>query len=304
MDGAIVASTLSYVPTADLSLGVHMASATVTDMAGNSTNASWQFAVLRFTPQTPTASLDNQTVDVNPNGDIVGAPTTVTFTNVVIRLHAFEAGLSPAAFTGYGRLTSSIPLGSAVVRFANETPVTPDPVPANLMSVTFQKYAGVLLPTADQSTIAFKEDSLAVASVTVNVPTGYNTRGSRATISMHDQLGSVPAFVDLSLPISVPVPNLPVFASVSQSIEVSESSPDSVTVGSGTTPSAYIFSNIPGLGPVSWPFSLAINDKGLAPWGYSGPDRGFQQPPDLQCASANECLVQGRDAMGTTTTFL
>lgn len=281
---------LEFWPPGDLGLGVHEVRYELTDSAGNITSGSWQFGIVSFISSAPNGSLRSQEVDVNPSGVIVGAPTSVTFRDVVVDVSEFTGSFSAAPFPGYDRLRFGLSLSTANVRFYNETPVASDPVAAGLAPVFVEKFGGILLPSNQPSAVRFSSSSIVIPSVTVNVPAGYNTQGSKAVLSMVNRLASTPYFQTQTLALIPPV-TLPVVASLSQTTEVSENSPQSVSENYGSSPKVWVYSTIGGQ-TVSW----GNTDLGLVgtlnpPPNYNGEERTFADEPTRECSHPEACTL-------------
>lgn len=177
------ASGAYFFPSSALALGVHTATVSAADLVGNAATSTWQFNVTTLEASAALGRLEEQTVDVNPDGTVLGAPTTVTFTNVRVDLDPYSINLGPSPYTGAGPVRRNVSLTGATVMFTNESGL-PEARGAELQSIDFRADIALLFPESSQSVARMPASSSIITSVTVVVPTGYNTPGSTATLKM------------------------------------------------------------------------------------------------------------------------
>lgn len=191
LDGALVAASyssssgvLSFQPSNNLALGLHTVTATASDVLGNaSAPYSFTFDTVQLAATSATASIPAVTVQVNPSGSVV-PPNKVTFVAPPLRRGSFQVTLTSSLEVGYGTVDSVPNLSSAAVEFNNETGI-PKTVSAGLSSATIPDLVANLASTRDVIGVTIAERTAALPNLTVNVPAGYGTRGSTATLRMN-----------------------------------------------------------------------------------------------------------------------
>lgn len=303
LDGTEVASgSLSYQPASNLSLGLHTATATASDLAGNQSIYTWQFNVTDIQASPAHGRLATQTVDVNPDGDLIDPPTQVTFYDVEVSLDAYEIDLSPVAFEGYSPISRSVDLSGAEVIFTNETGVTSDPVNAGLGSVSFQGRLGIIWPEVSQTVVGIDRAAIVLPEVTVEVPTGYNTGGSVGRLQMPDvPTGPVFSAHHPYLGRSeIPDGPLLMTAAITEAVSISSEDGTVSPISAGVAVS-------PGwrtgfrVGVVSdlLPAALQIPVAVLQNLPGSSDSKRFFDAPDWMCGSDTTCLVGDGPLLGS-----
>lgn len=286
LDGAQVAlGASSWTPPSGLALGLHHVSVTAFDLAGNSSLLEWDFNITIFSADSATGRITPQTVAVNPQGEVVNAPKSVTFNNVIFTLDSYEARLGPSPYRGYGRLYRSLPISGTRVVFTNESGIPSDPVNPWLTNLTFTGRMALLLGTTLETSVPISTAVAAIGSVTVNVPTGYNTPGSKATI----QMSAVPAgpvtLEDGDDPLRDAIPDAPILTVASQTSARIDLAGGDVSVAS-TERHAEVWADIAG-------------QRTDVLWNYPLP-----QPPDGADFGANPDVFCDGEAATTTATCL
>ena len=189
LDGSLVAASyssgiLSFRPSSDLALGLHTVTSTAADLLGNNAAPySFTFDTVQLITTGTTASIPTRTVSVNPNNAAI-PPNKVTFVAPPLTRGSFQATLSSSLEQGYGTLDSVPVLTSATVTFNNETGI-PRTVSAGLVNYTVADHVANLRSTRDLVGVTFGERTVGMPNLTVNVPAGYGTRGSTATLVMN-----------------------------------------------------------------------------------------------------------------------
>lgn len=183
LDGNLLTSgTTVYYRTPILSPGVHTIRATTSDRAGNMTEVSWTFNVMTFQFDDVLATMEPQTKQVNPN-TALPPPSSVTFNNLQFDLGSYGVTATATPYPGYGEFQRSLWYPTAEVVFDNGTGVQATRS-VSLPSVFFRTgKLGILAPTNAESHLRI-DSSSASSSISVQVPTGYNTPNSRATLSL------------------------------------------------------------------------------------------------------------------------
>lgn len=286
---------LSFTPPTDLAIGIHRATATAQDLAGNSASSAWEFSITTLSATSSYGRLEEQTVQVNPS-NAIPPPSMVTFRNIVITLDPYDLTLGPSPYTGYGAVKRTVDLSQAEVTFTNETGI-PKAVPVNPGTAPFATQAGILLPERGDTTARIPEGSFTKASVIVDVPTGYNTAGSAATLRMAPVGASAITLPSGDNPTSNHIPNgVSVFSlSVTAGVEVTETNASAVSV------SASRWSMVRG--SVTLPGGTRI--PAFTPAVYPGPPVGadaFSNKPSLICNSSQpdtdtRCVYLGYDGL-------
>lgn len=240
IDGLPVSATyqpadgsVSYLPATDLSLGVHTASLSASDAAGNSVSRAWDFNVMTLTGSSVS------TAPVERAMSIPAGTETISFSGVPLTLGAYDASFSSLAFIGYGEVSRTVDLSGGEVIFSNsETSVTQ---PIDLGSTTFSQKVGAILPEPDDTTARLPAHSITISSPSIAVPEAYRGGDSTATLRLPTTAAG-PIATASEDPTSQPIPNgrSIVLVAASSAYEVTDS-PSAVSASvSPTTVTAYI----------------------------------------------------------------
>ena len=188
---------------AGLAPGIHRVTSTAADLAGNiAAERSFIFTLATLDADPATATVEQTTLDVNPNGAVV-PPSTITFPRPRVNVSGFAEQLSASTRVGYGTVNRSFTFASntLVVRFDNGALTVDQPIAAAHTGTADHKLA-VLAPSAVPLAGRVQPSTTNLADITVSVPVGFNTPGSTATLleknaplgggtaANHDPLGS------------------------------------------------------------------------------------------------------------------
>lgn len=223
VDGSPVAVTISGTKVStnasSLSAGIHLVEAQASDFAGNSKRDSFVFTLARLSATSASATLQEMTVMVNPSGAIP-PPGTVTFPSPLVSVGGFGETLTASTWVGYGQVRRGFAFSTAEVVFENETGV-PKSVAVSIPSTYASHSLAVLAPSAGELSASIPAQDMRISNVVVEVPTGYSTPGSKATLkSVAAPLGP-PTVPPGTVPLSNHLPQLvPVVGSLSACMQL------------------------------------------------------------------------------------
>ncbi|MBI4729520.1 MAG: hypothetical protein HY775_08485 [Acidobacteria bacterium] len=202
VSGATVSVAGSGIPP-----GIHLVELSARDLAGNLAQDSFLFTLVTLTASPATAALLEETVEVNPDGSVI-PPSQITFHSPRVQVSGFEEELDASTWVGYGKLERPFALGEVEVRFQNETGLATG-VLTQVPAASAVHDGVTLSPSAHPLTARIPTAEMALADIAVDVPLGYGTRGSTATlVAKTVPLGpsvSVGAFLGNGLTGRVPV---------------------------------------------------------------------------------------------------
>lgn len=186
LDGGAPVKGLSFVPTSDLTNGLHTVTATAVDYAGNLAVASWRFAVVSLTTEDATVTLDpalSLPTPVNPNNQIP-PPSSVHFNEVSFDVASYRVSLSgPTIATGSGRfLRYFSPMGAAAV--FNNGAGSELSVPLQLPPVADWSGFAALIPFQGPTAATIQQHKISAGPLDVTVPSGYNLPGSTVRLQV------------------------------------------------------------------------------------------------------------------------
>lgn len=194
LDGTQVATGRTwYVPSSPLSLGVHTATATAVDYAGNTASISWSFDVVALTPSSASASVTPKTVLVNPNNAIPG-PSKVYISGVATQLPPYNLELSSSSlWSGTGTIKRSVNYSGLKATFENELGQSMI-VDAPTVNVTFAHSIAVLEPNSSRLGVEVSSASSTLPGIWVEIPDTFLAT-DEATVTLSG--GSHPANHDV-----------------------------------------------------------------------------------------------------------
>lgn len=187
LDGVPVTPSISggtaSISAVGLAPGIHRITTTAADLAGNlAAERSFIFTLAALEADPATATVEQTTINVNPDGTVVPA-STVTFTRPLVNVSGFNERLSASTRVGYGTVKRSFafPANSLIVRFDNGALTVDQPVtPARIGTATHK--LAVLAPSAIPLAGRMAASTTNLADITVSVPVGFNTPGATATL--------------------------------------------------------------------------------------------------------------------------
>lgn len=297
LDGRLVSNASSWIPPSDLRLGEHSAEFRAEDRAGNVTTASTRFNIVSISGSSTSGAARPQTIDVNPDGVLVGAPTSVTFSNIEIVVEGYTVSMTSSPFRGAGDVRRDLPLTGLRVVFRNESPLS-EVRNVGLQTMGFRAGVALLSPSAGDTVAYVPQAVRTIPSLRVEVPPGFNTSASTATIEM----APVPAstvYVGRADPLNGDLPPLggdPLLVSVStQSVIRIDESNGQVTGVSGPEGTVYVYTVTGNLRREI----LGPQDIGASPPEEDTSDSDktfFSPPPVIKCdggiQSPPKCVYQ------------
>ncbi|MEO7804198.1 MAG: hypothetical protein ABIS18_07380 [Actinomycetota bacterium] len=291
LDGARVANgTSGFTPSTPLSLGVHTASVSAADLAGNISVISWQFNIIRVDAGDAAASLQTTLVSVNPTGEVLNAPKTVTFNNVAVTLTDYPLTITSSPFTGHGSISRKIWAGGVNVVFENESGIPNDGTLKDLGYLTFTERIALILGGTQESVADITKRTVIVPSVTVDVPVGYNTAGSTARLITKSWSAEGPTFLnshDDPLPHDLPQVPLTVTATVTAAaLTINEGDAGAISVSSGNSTAISVKVNIAGVS------QNAFQDQDIP---FTTDGKLFDVKPALYCSAGGHSCVAKLD---------
>lgn len=148
LDGTEVSSgALTYRPASNLSLGVHTATATATDLAGNTAQYVWSFNVVELSSTMTSISVTSTTSSVDLDGDPLTRPEQVVVEHVGMHVDEFDLRLSSSALTdGAGEIDSTFVHAGLMATFVND--IQEVTVPLDPESFTIGHQIAVLEPSS------------------------------------------------------------------------------------------------------------------------------------------------------------
>lgn len=178
--GTSVSGNTVSTPTGSIAYGVHLVELQATDWAGNTASDSFLFTRVNLTASPATASLVTHTVMVNP-GAAFPPPITVTFPSPQVDISEFTETLNASTRVGWGNAKRPFTLGTVSVVFQNETGLNETRM-VNIPKNEDVYQLAVIAPSGTPLAAVTPSHSTSVSAVTVEVPTGFNTPGSTATL--------------------------------------------------------------------------------------------------------------------------
>lgn len=217
-----------------ISAGIHRVDVEARDLAGNIATDSFEFALVTLDADPATATLREQTIQVNPSGDLVG-PSTVTFASPKVSVEGFEERINASTFVGYGNVHRPFALGVAQVVFENETGV-PATVNVSIPASKATHGLATLARSENPLVASIPPSEVTLSNLVVDVPVGYNTSGSTARlVAASASLGS--AFTDSIYLLQNEITNGvdPISVTVQTNLHVEQNPDASFGVSSTTT---------------------------------------------------------------------
>ncbi|MEY2419943.1 MAG: hypothetical protein QOI95_10 [Acidimicrobiaceae bacterium] len=158
--------------------GAHLVSVSVSDYLGHTAQTKWLYAAANVATTPVTATLHGVTVPVAKSATDV--ESTVTFTTPAVDVGRTNISLSAVGGTGSGLFRRWVDLGAVNVLFQN------GPLNQTVSVGTARGYANypiaALSASQTQVTAALAPQTMAIPSITVDVPAPFRTYGSTATL--------------------------------------------------------------------------------------------------------------------------
>lgn len=281
------ASGAYFFPSSALALGVHTATVSAADLVGNAATSTWQFNVTTLEASAALGRLEEQSVDVNPQGKVIGAPTTVTFSNVKITLDQYALTIGASPYAGYGEFSRSADLSGAGVIFTNETGVPSEPINPRLSPAVFFAKAGLLFPESVPTTASIGLTTHTVPSITVEVPTGYNTQGSKATLSMAPSSAlPISSASDQVIHLAIPQGTGLIDATLNIGTETLDESPSHAALSASQWIQASVSASFPETAAALGHLQVFRDLRTCAPPGSCNDSDAFVNEPALACGGS------------------
>lgn len=160
--------------------GVHLFTATAVDRAGNAATVSHLFTKAFRTASAATATLRQTAIPVNPTGSLP-PPTRVRFSKPAYDTSAFTETISASTRVGIGSAKRPVAFGAVQVVFRNESGLEMTVIGATAPSNAAHDTA-IVSPTVGPATSEVPASSGALSDIVVDVPAGFATSESSATL--------------------------------------------------------------------------------------------------------------------------
>lgn len=163
-----------------IAAGIHRMRVEAQDIVGNSTFIEHEFTLVTLQAGSASAIIQDTTVAVNPSGSLP-PPSNVVFRAPSASTGPFNLDVNASTFIGHGAFRRDLSFPQAEIVFMNETGVAKH-VMASIPWTTASYNLSALARSPDPLTASFAAKSVSMPDVWVDVPTGYNTQGSTATL--------------------------------------------------------------------------------------------------------------------------
>jgi hypothetical protein len=164
-----------------LNPGLHSARAVVTDRAGNQAERAIVFTVGLLSPGAADAVVQEQTVEVNPDGDVPG-PSQVTLPSPAVAVHGFKETLSSTTWVGHSSIKRDAVFGTLEVVFRNPAGVESLPQSVAVPTLSSTHEFAALAPTVGPLDAWIKPTVEHLPDIVAEVPLGFGVHGSTATL--------------------------------------------------------------------------------------------------------------------------